>query len=731
VLDELVQPATETDLEQIICDWLEQFPAEAPLIVVPVYNAYEDVLECVESIMADKKDDVPFLVVDDASPDDRIKAALEPMTGKRGFFYVKKSQNSGFVGSVNLAFRTGAPHDVVIVNSDLVLPPGWLERLQAAAYYRTNIATATPLTNNGTLLSVPYRNRPVHFIARGMTVQQADRLIQQKSKKLYPIIPTAIGHCAYIRRSALDVVGFFDPAFAPGYGEEVDLSQRMVKAGFLHVVADDTFVFHKGSKSFGNNPEKQNIQQAHERLLADRYPWYHSWIGEVCDSERSTLATSIETARAALEGYRIAIDMTCLREVISGTQVHTIELVSQMLKVEHFAASVTLIVSDSLNLKYTYGLNKIADDVIRTRDVHTLGEPFDLIYRPFQIYSRWDMDLLRIAARRYVIQQLDFIAYSNPSYSEDWEGWAELRYLTQLSLLNADGIIFNSKDVVEDARHKGLLNGEQLTGVGYAAVNHQIMVAKPQPPEQLTKQVADKPFIFVIGANFKHKNRVLALKILKRLLDSYNWDGYLVLAGAAVRTGGSGSEEALEFLQDTGLRSRVIELGAVSEEEKTWLMQKAALVLYPSLYEGFGLVPLEAALAGTPTLTTRSTSLLEVLGNDITYLESLDPDLAVRTVWQMLTDDELRARQVAQLVERSRAFSWESIADRTWKFLYEVLDRPPRATQEVSGTAMLKQLDETRQEFKKLEMWAGQLNNSLVNTHNKPLYRALSRFKLL
>jgi glycosyltransferase involved in cell wall biosynthesis len=298
------------------------------------------------------------------------------------------------------------------------------------------------------------------------------------------------------------------------------------------------------------------------------------------------------------------------------------------------------------------------------------------------------------------------------------------------SLTNADGVVFLSQDVADDARHKGFNLPGQLTLVGHAAVDHKLMFAQPKAPTEAAK-LADKPFLLVIGTNFKHKNRITALRILKQLLDRHGWDGYLVLAGAAVRTGGSGSEEALEFLQDTGLRSRVIELGAVSEEEKTWLMQKAALVLYPSLYEGFGLVPLEAALAGTPTLTTRTTSLLEILGEDVAYLESLDPDEAARTVWQMLTDERLRARQVAQLVARSRKFSWENIADRTWDFLHAVLDRPPRATQEISGTALLTQIDETRQEFKKLEKWAGELNTTLIKTRNKPLYRVLSRFKLL
>jgi glycosyltransferase involved in cell wall biosynthesis len=66
-------------------------------------------------------------------------------------------------------------------------------------------------------------------------------------------------------------------------------------------------------------------------------------------------------------------------------------------------------------------------------------------------------------------------------------------------------------------------------------------------------------------------------------------------------------------------------LGAVSEAEKLWLYSNAGLVLYPTLSEGFGLVPFEAAERGVPCLSTRQGSLDEVLPRDLLTLRSLDP----------------------------------------------------------------------------------------------------------
>ena len=163
---------------------------------------------------------------------------------------------------MNAAFRETAPADVVIVNSDTVVPPAWLERLRAAACSDGLVATASTLTNHGTILSVPDWKHPSPEPPPGLTVDEADRLIARASPRLHPRIPTGVGHCLYIRRSALELVGDFDEAFSPGYGEEVDFCQRCLARGLRHVVADDLYVFHRGAGSFGG---ARTARQARQR----------------------------------------------------------------------------------------------------------------------------------------------------------------------------------------------------------------------------------------------------------------------------------------------------------------------------------------------------------------------------------------------------------------------------------------------------------------------------------
>src|SRR5436305_1969871 len=93
------------------------------------------------------------------------------------------------------------------------------------------VVTATPLTNHGTIVSLPHRNVPSSALPGGIEVDEAARRVRDGAAHTHPRLPTAIGHCMYVRRSALELVGPFDLAFSPGYGEEVDFSQRCVLTG--------------------------------------------------------------------------------------------------------------------------------------------------------------------------------------------------------------------------------------------------------------------------------------------------------------------------------------------------------------------------------------------------------------------------------------------------------------------------------------------------------------------
>src|SRR5690606_8945810 len=113
----------------------------------------------------------------------------------------------------------------------------------------------------------------------GMTVEELDAVFRDVVPQENVEVPTGVGFCMYIKRSALKKVGLFDvDEFGRGYGEENDFCMRASRKGMTNVLCLNTFVYHSGGVSFGKEKAErvQNAMQTLDRL----YPEYHEKIHE-------------------------------------------------------------------------------------------------------------------------------------------------------------------------------------------------------------------------------------------------------------------------------------------------------------------------------------------------------------------------------------------------------------------------------------------------------------------
>lgn len=314
MVDFTVQDSVESlpDLEKAVAAWLTNYPDESAGVVVPIYNARDDVLACIESLGQTTPDEIPVLLIDDASTDEALPAAVQEAAARFGFCYVRKPQNSGFVNTINLAFAWFGKRDVVIINSDTVFPPNWYKRLHHAAHVRPNTATATPLTNHGTIATVPDWRTPSAELVNGLSLAESDARIEASSLHLYPVVPTAVGHCIYFRRAALDDVGYFDQSFSPGYGEEIDFSRRAILAGYINVIADNLFIHHKHNRSFSQLGSRATVklQDQHHPILTQRYPTFADEVHQIRHAADSQLLSALAQARSALLGSDVSALLT-------------------------------------------------------------------------------------------------------------------------------------------------------------------------------------------------------------------------------------------------------------------------------------------------------------------------------------------------------------------------------------------------------------------------------------
>ncbi|HLM48766.1 MAG TPA: glycosyltransferase family 1 protein, partial [Myxococcaceae bacterium] len=113
------------------------------------------------------------------------------------------------------------------------------------------------------------------------------------------------------------------------------------------------------------------------------------------------------------------------------------------------------------------------------------------------------------------------------------------------------------------------------------------------------------------------------------------------------------------------LRERILFPGYVADEDLAALYSGAMAFVYPSLYEGFGLPPLEAMACGTPVVVARTSSLPEVVGEAALQLSPDDANAWRETALKLLRDDALRRELSDKGRERAALFNWDDCARRT------------------------------------------------------------------
>ena len=243
-------------------------------IVVPVFNAFEEVTACLASL----ERTVDFsaarvLIINDASTDQRITALVKSYAGKPGFTTLTNLKNVGYTGTINIGIRWAERDDIILLNSDTITTDGWVQGLVRAA--SDGIGTATAMGDNAGAFSFPAENSE-NTIPTGLTHEQHAQAILTQTSTCAPVeTPTGSGFCMYIKRALFDDIGLFDAdTFPRGYGEENDFCMRALNAGWKHVISPYTYIYHIRSASFGD--EKQKLIKSAIDKVTHRHPDYAS-----------------------------------------------------------------------------------------------------------------------------------------------------------------------------------------------------------------------------------------------------------------------------------------------------------------------------------------------------------------------------------------------------------------------------------------------------------------------
>jgi glycosyltransferase involved in cell wall biosynthesis len=414
-----------------------------------------------------------------------------------------------------------------------------------------------------------------------------------------------------------------------------------------------------------NDPDTGLIREV--LALLDRPGFVHRGVGS--PKRPAPTAAVSSAAVTATHTPRVVLDGRCLAQPLSGTQVQVLGLLGGLVRT---GTDVTLLRPRTIHPTALSEIERLGDDVPLVESSR-VGRP-DVFHRPFQVRSLHELaDCLSIG-ERLVLTHQDMILDRTRAYANDDAAWHDYRRATSATLASADEVGFFSRHAALDAASEGALELDRATVVtlGVDRVAHTFADDTGQRP------LGGRPYLMVVGNSYWHKNRLFALRLVRWLVDRCGWDGGLVFAGGHPGRGSSREAEQAVLESDAVLRPRVVDLGYVPEAVQGSLYRSAELVLFPSLYEGFGLIPFEAASAGTACLYTHRSSMRELLPG-VGALPSFDVEEAGGFVHGVLESEAARSAVVAAISEVARTLTWDRTAAGYLEVYGRALERDPRS----------------------------------------------------
>jgi glycosyltransferase involved in cell wall biosynthesis len=368
---------------------------------------------------------------------------------------------------------------------------------------------------------------------------------------------------------------------------------------------------------------------------------------------------------------RIGLDGYPLSEPRTGVGHYTLEL-ARALALAYPSDQFELVSPKPFDGSVTEGESISNLDFVRAKSSSirghwwSVGLPLHARRASFDVFHGTNFELPLWRGRRTVLTVHDLSALVYPELHQPRLARRARRRLPLAARL-AGAIITPTEAVKLEVCAQFHLKPEKVTAVHEAPRTS----FRPLPPgetaETRKRLGVEDDFLLFVGTLEPRKNLLTLLKALDQVLRHTSLRPQLVVAGGK----GWLMDETFSFINTAGINERLCLTGYLKDDDLRALYSSCKAFVYPSLYEGFGLPPLEAMACGAPVIASRIPTLQETLGDAAVLIEPVDVDGLAKSIIEIFENDERRQAMISAGPEHAAKFSWAKAAQQT----YEVYER--------------------------------------------------------
>lgn len=375
-------------------------------------------------------------------------------------------------------------------------------------------------------------------------------------------------------------------------------------------------------------------------------------------SDRERIALTAVEADAGLpkeaarfEGLgklRVALDLRDLPAEQVGTRTHAVNLARALCVLPEI--ELTLLVQNPAQAKGMAG---------RVVTAAAWADDVAVIHKPAQVLDPAELRLLFESSAQLVITYQDLIAFRIPSVFASDTRFETYRATSRLVMPAVQRTIAISESAGWEIAEEFGIPQDEIDVVLLAA--EESSAPRDRGSRSLVR--LPKRYFFSLASDYPHKNLPTLLDAYARFRARWRKDAppHLILAGYA-----SGARNALyPLLEEAAAPEGVVFLGPVSSGQLRVLFSQAEALVFASLYEGFGLPPLESMTMGTPVIAMPISAMPEVGGDAVLYPDGLSAMALARAMERLASDENLREDLREKGYARAQNFLWEKTARAT------------------------------------------------------------------